>query len=63
VTAQSFNSGEIHLSKDLLGVSLAAAFSNGAIPAIVAATQPNEKGGLVSVSLISVATAVGSAAP
>jgi hypothetical protein len=63
VTVQSFNSGEIHFSKDLLGFSLAAAFSNGAIPAIVAASQPNEKGGLVSFSSISVATAVASAAP
>jgi hypothetical protein len=63
VTAPGFNSGEILFSKDLNGFSLAAAFSNGAIPALVAASQPNEKGGLASFASINVVTAVASPVP
>jgi hypothetical protein len=63
VTAPGFNSGEILFSKDLNGFSLAAAFSNGAIPALVAASQPNEKGGLASFASINVVTAVAAPVP
>jgi hypothetical protein len=64
VTAPGFNPikpGEISFSNDLYGFSLAAAFGNGAIPALVAASQPNEKGGLASFGSISVATTIASA--
>jgi hypothetical protein len=39
--------------------SLAAAFSNGAIPALVGASQPNTKGGSASFGSIGVSTALG----
>jgi hypothetical protein len=38
-------SGEILFGNVLHGFSLAAPFSNGAIPALVGASRPNEKGG------------------
>jgi hypothetical protein len=63
VTAPGFNSGEFLFSKDLHDFSLAAAFSNGAIPTLVAASQPKEKGGLASFGSITVSTALGSAVP
>jgi hypothetical protein len=66
VTAPGFDPikpGEISFSNDLFGFSLAAAFANGAIPALVAASQPNEKGGLASFASINVGTAVASPVP
>jgi hypothetical protein len=59
VTAPGFNSGEVLFSKDLNNFSLKAAFSNGAIPALVGASQPNEKGGSASFGSIGVSTAPG----
>jgi hypothetical protein len=56
-------SGEILFSKDLHGFSPAAPFSNGAIPALVGASQPNETGGSASFGSINVITAVASAVP
>jgi hypothetical protein len=66
VTAPGFNPnkpGEISFSNDLYGFSLAAAFANGAIPALVAASQPSEKGGLANFASINVVTAVASPVP
>jgi len=63
VTAPNFNSGPVSFSKDLNNFSLAAAFSKGVVPALVAASQPNEKGGAASFASINVSTALGSAVP
>jgi hypothetical protein len=63
VTAPGFNSGEVLFNKDLHNFSLASAFSNGAIPTLVAASQPNETGGSASFGSITVSTALGSAVP
>ena len=63
VTAPGFNSGEVLFSKDLHNFSLAAAFSNGAIPTLVGASQPTEKGGLASFGSITVSTALGASVP
>jgi hypothetical protein len=59
VTAPGFDSGEVSFSKDLQGFSLATAFGNGAIPALVGASQPNTKGGSARFRSISVSTALG----
>jgi hypothetical protein len=63
VTGPSGFSGEKLFSNDLGGFSLAAAFSNGAIPALVAASQQNQKGGLASFASINVVTAVAAPVP
>jgi hypothetical protein len=57
VSAGAFNSGEISFSKDLNNFSLKAAFGDGAVPALVGASQPNQKGGSASFASISVSTA------
>jgi hypothetical protein len=59
VTAPGFDSGEVSFSKDLNNLSMNTAFPNGAVPALVAASQPNEKGGTASFQSISVITASG----
>jgi hypothetical protein len=58
VMAPGFNSGEVSF-KNLNNFSLAAAFGNGAIPALVGASQPNEKGGSAIFGSIKVSTALG----
>jgi hypothetical protein len=63
VTAPGFTSGEVLFSKDLHNFSLAAAFGNGAIPALVGASQPQTTGGSASFASIKVSTAVGRAVP
>jgi hypothetical protein len=55
VTAGAF-SGQISFSKDLPKFSLTAAFANGAIPALVAASQQGQKGGSASFASIKVTT-------
>jgi hypothetical protein len=57
VRAPGFDSGKVFFNQKLNNFSLAAAFSNGAIPALVAASQPTEKGGSASFESISVSTA------
>jgi hypothetical protein len=57
VTASGFSSGEIPFSTMLNKFSLAAAFGNGAVPALVGASQPQEKGGWASFASIRVGTA------
>jgi hypothetical protein len=57
VTAGAFNSGEISFSKQLNNFSLNAAFGDGAVPALVGASQPKQKGGSASFASISVSTA------
>jgi hypothetical protein len=59
VTAPNFNSGPVSFSKDLNNFSLAAAFSKGVVPALVSASQPNDKGGAASFASINVSTALG----
>ena len=59
VSAGAFNSGEISFSKNLNNFSLNAAFGNGAVPALVGASQPNQKGGSATFASISVSTASG----
>jgi hypothetical protein len=59
VSAGAFNSGEISFSKNLNNFSLNAAFGNGAVPALVGASQPNQKGGSATFASISVSTAFG----
>jgi hypothetical protein len=56
VTAPGFNTGKVFFSKKLNNFSLAAAFSNGAIPALVGASQPTVKGGSATFASISVST-------
>jgi hypothetical protein len=48
---------EFTFSKDLGNFSMATAFPKGAIPALVAASQPDDKGGAASFESISVSTA------
>jgi hypothetical protein len=57
VSAGAFNSGEISFSKELNNFSLNAAFGGGAVPALVGASQPKQKGGSASFVWISVSTA------
>jgi hypothetical protein len=57
VTAPGFDSGKVLFSKDLNNFSLAAAFSNGAIPSLVGASQPGTTGGEASFGSIGVSTA------
>jgi hypothetical protein len=57
VSAGTFNSGEISFSKKLNNFSLTAAFGDGAVPALVGASQPTQKGGSASFASISVSTA------
>jgi hypothetical protein len=59
VSAGAFNSGEISFSKYLNNFSLNAAFGNGAVPALVGASQPKETGGSAAFASISVSTASG----
>ena len=59
VSAGAFNSGEISFSKDLNNFSLNAAFGNGAVPALVGASQPNQKGGSATFASIGVCTVSG----
>ena len=56
VSAGAFNSGEISFSKKLNNFSLNAAFGDGAVPALVGASQPTEKGGSASFESICVST-------
>jgi hypothetical protein len=56
VSAGAFNSGEISFSKQLNNFSLKAAFGDGAVPALVGASQPTKKGGSASFASISVST-------
>jgi hypothetical protein len=56
VSAGAFNSGEISFSKDLNNFSLKAAFGDGAVPALVGASQPTEEGGSASFEWIKVIT-------
>jgi hypothetical protein len=57
VRTPGFDSGKVLFSNQKLNnFSLAAAFNNGAIPALVAASQPTEKGGSASFESISVST-------
>ncbi len=58
VTTQGFNSGLVPF-KNLNNFSLAAAFGNGAIPALVGASQPQQKGGSATFGSIRVSTALG----
>ena len=58
VTAPGFKSGEVPF-KSLHNFSLAAAFGDGAIPALVGASQPQEKGGSATFASIRVSTALG----
>jgi hypothetical protein len=57
VSAGAFKSGEISFSKELNNFSLKAAFGNGAVPALVGASQPKLKGASASFASISVSTA------
>jgi hypothetical protein len=57
VSAGAFNSGEISFSEKLNNFSLNAAFGDGAVPALVGASQPKQKGGSASFASISVSTA------
>jgi hypothetical protein len=59
VMAPGFNSGEVLFSKTVDNFSLKTAFSNGAIPALVGASQPKATGGSASFASISVTTALG----
>jgi hypothetical protein len=59
VTAPGFDSGEVSFSKKLNNFSLAAAFKDGAVPALVGASQPKTKGGSASFAAIRVSTAPG----
>jgi hypothetical protein len=54
VSAGAFNSGEISFSKVLNNFSLKAAFGDGAVPALVGASQPTEKRGSASFEWIKV---------
>jgi hypothetical protein len=51
----------LSFSKDLDNFSLNTAFPNGAIPALVAASQPTKEGGAASFQSISVSTSPGGA--
>jgi hypothetical protein len=57
VTAPGFSSGEVSFSKQLSNFSLAAAFKDGAVPALVGASQPTTKGGSATFGSILVTTA------
>src|SRR5262249_1720866 len=57
VRAPGFDSGKVFFNQKLNNFSLAAAFSNGAIPALVGASQPNQKGGSARFGSINVSTA------
>jgi hypothetical protein len=57
VSAGAFNSGEILFSKELNNFSLNAAFGAGAVPALLGASQPTQKGGSASFESINVTTA------
>lgn len=59
ITAGSTTFREFSFSKDLNNFSMKTAFRNGAIPALVAASQPSQQGGAASFESISVSTAVG----
>ena len=59
ITAGSTKFREFSFSKDLNNFSMKTAFRSGAIPALVAASQPNEKGGAASFESISVSAAAG----
>ncbi len=59
VTAPGFKSGEV-LFTNLNNFSLAAAFANGAIPALVGVSQPNKKSGSARFGSITVTAAPGS---
>jgi hypothetical protein len=59
ITAGGIKFREFSFSKDLNNFSMKTAFPNGAVPALVAASQPNEKGGAASFQSISVITAPG----
>jgi hypothetical protein len=63
VTAPGFDSGEILFSKDLHNFSLAAAFKDGAVPALVGASQPNTTDGSASFASIKVSTGLGATVP
>ena len=57
ITAGSTKFRAFSFSKDLDNFSLKTAFPNGAVPALVAASQPDQKGGAASFQSISVSTA------
>jgi hypothetical protein len=56
VSTPGFNSGRILFNRDLNRFSLAEAFGNRAIPALVGASQPNDTGGSANFRLIQVTT-------
>jgi hypothetical protein len=57
ITAGSTQFPALSFSKDLDNFSLNTAFPNKAVPALVAASQPQQKGGSASFASISVSTA------
>ena len=57
VTAGTFNSGKVDFAKALGKFSMNTAFPNGAIPALVAASQQGQSGGAASFESITVSTA------
>jgi len=57
ITAGAIKFREFSFSKDLNNFSLKTAFPNGAVPALVAASQQGQKGGVASFESISVSTA------
>jgi hypothetical protein len=59
ITAGTTKFREFSFSKDLNNFSITTAFPNGAIPALVAASQPPQKGGAASFESISVSTSLG----
>jgi hypothetical protein len=63
VTAPGFDSGEVLFGKDLHNFSLAAAFKDGAVPALVGASQPNTTDGSASFASIEVSTGLGATVP
>jgi hypothetical protein len=57
VTAGAFNSGKVDFANALGKFSMNTAFPNGAVPALVAASQQGQSGGAASFESISVSTA------
>jgi hypothetical protein len=62
-SASGFNSGFKSFSSDLFGFTLTGAFGGNAIPALVGASQPGQKGGAASFASVTVNTVLGSAVP